>query len=211
MPNQPRVKKGLLASTGTSANQANHSSLNNAIVSAITSLCADIMSDLTSLKEEIYASVDTKIDTLATSLRSDISSALTELCGELASVRSDIGILTSRMTELEKGVNHWADETAFLEHKVHSLTKQVALLSDKCEDLEGRSHRNNLRSVGLSEGVKGQCPTDFIAGLLKDVLQQEENHYLIERTALCSHVPSSFGCTTLVPSIIAVCQAGWSA
>lgn len=44
-------------------------------------------------------------------------------------------------------------------------------LSEKCEDLDGRSRRNNVRISGLCEGIEGTRLINFIANLLKDVLQ----------------------------------------
>lgn len=102
----------------------------------------------------------------------------TEIHGDLAAVRSKAGALANRLTEYEKGTNHWADEATSLEVKLENLIKQVASLSEKCEDLEGRSHRNNLRIIGLCEGTEGPRPTDFIADLLQDALQLEERQLL---------------------------------
>lgn len=90
----------------------------------------------------------------------------TEIHADLAAVRCEAGALASCVSELEKGTNHWADEATSLEIKLKNLIKQVASLSEKCGDLEGRSRRNNSRIIGLREGTEG--PTDFITDLLKD-------------------------------------------
>lgn len=118
--------------------------------------------------------MDAKVDSLAASLRSENALVWTEIHDDLAAVRYEAGALASRVTELEKGMNHWADEATSPEIKLQNLTKQVASLSEKCEDLEGRSCRNNLRIIGLCEGTEGPHPIDFITDLLKDALQLEE-------------------------------------
>ena len=123
------------------------------------------------LKNDICTSVDAKIDTLTTSLRAEITLARKEIHGDIAAVRGEAGALANRVTELETGTNHWADVTTSLENMLQILTKQVTSLTEKCEGLEGR---NNLRIIGLSEGIEGTCPTDFIANLLKDVLQLQQ-------------------------------------
>lgn len=171
MPNHTRAK-------GASTDQANPATSYNAVLDAIAALRTDLTSELTTLKDDICASVDAKIDSLAAFLRSEITSLRTEIHGNLVAVRSEAGALASRVTELEKGTNHWADEATSLEIKLQNLIKQVASLSEKCEDLEGRSCRNNLRIIGLREGAEGPRPTDFIADPLHDALQLEERPLL---------------------------------
>lgn len=60
------------------------------------------------------------------------------------------------------------------------LTAETTRLSDKYEDLEGRSRRNNIRIIGVPEGKEGPRPRDFVAQLLTDMLSLEEKT-LIDR------------------------------
>lgn len=83
--------------------------------------------------------------------------------------------LGNRVTEPETGTNHWSDETTSLETKQQNLTKQVASLS---EDLEGRSCRNNLWIIGLIVDIEGIRPTDFIANVVKEALQLDQQPLL---------------------------------
>lgn len=53
------------------------------------------------------------------------------------------------------------------------LNSEVEKLISKSEDLEGRSRRLNIRIIGISEGVEGSIPWDFVAGLLQEVLSLE--------------------------------------
>lgn len=57
---------------------------------------------------------------------------------------------------------------------MNSLKAQVKILNDKCEDLEGRSRRNNIRLIGVPEGAEVPRLTNFIAQLLKDTLKLDE-------------------------------------
>ena len=50
------------------------------------------------------------------------------------------------------------------------MKAEIKLLADKCEDLEGRARRNNIRLVGVPEGAEGVRPTEFSAKLLMDSL-----------------------------------------
>ena len=168
MPTNPSAK-------GASADQATTTNSDHAVLTAIATLRTDITSDLATLKNNICTSVDAKIDTLTTSLRAEIALARTEIHGDIAAARAEAG---AGNTELETGTNQWADVTTSLENKLQILTKQVTSLTEKCEDLEGRSRRNNLRIIGLSEGIEGTRPTDFIADLLEDALQLQQRPLL---------------------------------
>lgn len=60
------------------------------------------------------------------------------------------------------------------------MTSDISMLQAKCEDLESRSRRNNLRLLGVEEGAEGPRPTNFIAVFLQDLLQLDEKPSLDE-------------------------------
>lgn len=88
------------------------------------------------------------------------------------------------MHELERACTDNCTELSKLDSTVNSLKAQVKLLSDKCEDLEGRSRRNNIRLIWVPEGLEGPPPTSFNAQLLRDILKLDET-LLLDR-AHCS-------------------------
>ncbi|KAL7868203.1 hypothetical protein SRHO_G00095870 [Serrasalmus rhombeus] len=57
------------------------------------------------------------------------------------------------------------------------MSASVAKLEDRCEDLEGRSRRNNLRLIGVPEGPSS-CSTTAVAALLKEALGLEKEPLL---------------------------------
>ena len=50
------------------------------------------------------------------------------------------------------------------------MASENAKLKAKIIDLEGRSRRNNVCIIGLSENIEGSQPTAFFSQLLFDVL-----------------------------------------
>lgn len=54
-----------------------------------------------------------------------------------------------------------------MENKVKEIEKLMRVLSEKVDNLENRSSRENLRIVGLKEGFEGSQPTTFFASWLK--------------------------------------------
>uniref|UniRef100_A0AAQ6ABC2 L1 transposable element RRM domain-containing protein n=1 Tax=Amphiprion ocellaris TaxID=80972 RepID=A0AAQ6ABC2_AMPOC len=125
-----------------------------------TSLLADL--DTTALRLELLAS-----------LRKDIADIfkkeLQETLGDtlLATLRGTVG-------EMEQALSGCTDDIAVMKKTIESLTANVTKLENKCEDLESRSRRNNIRIVGVPEG-NDSCTTAAVAALLKEAfnLQKE--------------------------------------
>ncbi len=76
--------------------------------------------------------------------------------------------------DLQRASSDHSDRLVDLESTVNTLTAQVKLLTDKCEDLEGWSKRNNIHLWGTAENLEGPRLTEFVAQLLKDVLDLDE-------------------------------------
>ncbi|KAI4901974.1 hypothetical protein NFI96_006075 [Prochilodus magdalenae] len=57
-------------------------------------------------------------------------------------------------------------------------TVEVKNLTTKCEDLEGRQRRNNIRLFGVPEGIEGPRPTEFVSELLQELLRLEQKPIL---------------------------------
>lgn len=125
---------------------------------------------LNSLKDDICG----KIDSLATELRGEISSVQKEMRNALEPLLQKVSSHDQTIRELESACTEHSDQLTGLESAVNVLKGQVSLLMDKCEDLEGRSRRNNIRLVGLQEGLEAHRPTVFVAQLLKDLLNMDE-------------------------------------
>ncbi|KAL6487663.1 hypothetical protein MHYP_G00042890 [Metynnis hypsauchen] len=79
----------------------------------------------------------------------------------LASLREDIGVLSDHdycrashakeynRREMEKSLSACTDDIVTLQREVAHLKAKSKLLENKCEDLEARSRRNNIRIVGM--------------------------------------------------------------
>ncbi|KAJ8404964.1 hypothetical protein AAFF_G00328850 [Aldrovandia affinis] len=82
------------------------------------------------------------------------------------------------LSELERGATDHSTRITELEVNVGSLTTRVTYLDNRCEDLEGRMRRNNIRLLGIPEGVEGPRPTESVAGLLQELLGLDEKPLL---------------------------------
>lgn len=129
---------------------------------------------LNSVKNEICQ----KIDSLSTDLRSEIATVRTDVKSWMEPLQQMVETNTSTIKELERASSDHSDRITELENLIMSLSDRITHLDAKCEDLEGRSRRNNLRLVGLPEGSESSRPTEYVAQLLQAILQLQDKPLL---------------------------------
>lgn len=149
---------------------------NRAILAAI----ANLRNEVTQIKNDICASIDARIQTVCTELREELATTKKEIQTSITTLEGATASHEKTIKELEKSASFHADDVTALQHQVTRLNSEVGKLTEKCEDLEGRSRRHNIRIVGVAEGAEGSRPRDFVADLLKDVLSLDEKP-LIDR------------------------------
>lgn len=108
---------------------------------------------------------------LRVAIAEDLKATIAELDTKIESIIRTVASHGQSIVDLEKASEFNAGRIDELEKLCTSLQDSVQRLSVKVVDLEGRSRRNNLRVVGLAEGIEaGSRPTDFFAKLLKDAM-----------------------------------------
>ena len=130
--------------------------------------------DANSLQEMMHAIRDDicgKIDSLSSELRSEIATVRAELRSSITPLQQKVDRHDDTIRELEQAASDQGDRITELEGLVQALKEQVSQANAKCEDLEGRSRRNNVRLIGIAENVEGSNPTEFISGLLQGMLK----------------------------------------
>uniref|UniRef100_A0A8C5QMZ0 Uncharacterized protein n=1 Tax=Leptobrachium leishanense TaxID=445787 RepID=A0A8C5QMZ0_9ANUR len=108
----------------------------------------------------------------------DISAAISPLLDEKfgklpATIQSVLSQLTSqahRLTEVEDRVSTLEDGFHPLQAQLEKQDLIIQGLTEKLDDLENRSRRNNLRVIGLPESVKGQALSEWAADWLPSQL-----------------------------------------
>ncbi|KAK5936002.1 hypothetical protein CgunFtcFv8_021308 [Champsocephalus gunnari] len=126
-------------------------------------------------KKEICATIDSRIETVTENLKKEFSI----MKGD-AAIKATMLAHTEAIKEVEGAATQHSDDITRLQTEVARLTADTAKLSDKCEDLEGRSRRNNIRMIGVPEGKEGTRPREFISQLLTDLLSLDQKP-LIDR------------------------------
>lgn len=132
---------------------------------------------VTSANLEIAVPEESMADAIAQSVTEKISSLMelkfSELQTALNGLTSRIEDNSKRLTEAENRISENEDRTNSLENKVALLEKKVQSLSDRAEDIENRCRRDNIRIIGLKEGIEGKQVVRFFASWLHDTLGLE--------------------------------------
>lgn len=81
-------------------------------------------------------------------------------------IKQDLHSQTQQITATEQRISDLEDELHQAQALLNNSDRRYQYLADKIEDLENRSHRNNLRVIGLPESYKLQqllelCQTDI--------------------------------------------------
>uniref|UniRef100_A0A3P9KSH5 L1 transposable element RRM domain-containing protein n=1 Tax=Oryzias latipes TaxID=8090 RepID=A0A3P9KSH5_ORYLA len=129
---------------------------------------------------------------LESSAAASIAQTVTERIGELMEekfldLRSTLDRLngriddnTRRITESENRISEDEDRITSLENQVSELQQKVKTLTERCDDGENRSRRENIRIIGLKEGSEGQSSVTFFESWLPEVLGMETKRGVIK-------------------------------
>lgn len=116
-----------------------------------------LFDSLNSLQDSVCGKIGAAIQTLREDIKLDIASVRSELSVAVTSLQASLASHDNRLKELEKAADYTGDCTTELGVTVTQLQGDVRELQAKCEDLEGRSRRNNLRLTELGPAA-GQSP-----------------------------------------------------
>ncbi|KAL6462804.1 hypothetical protein MHYP_G00292260 [Metynnis hypsauchen] len=134
--------------------------------------------DTAALKLELQASLrkgvgifkkelqDTLGNVLST-IQLDLQAVKTQLAHDKAANDATMSKIKSTVGEMEHVLTECSDDIAMMKTTVKSLTASVAKLENKCENLESRSRRNNIRILGVLEGPDS-CTAAAVAAILKE-------------------------------------------
>lgn len=62
------------------------------------------------------------------------------------------------------------DLLATIKNKLRQVEKKLQTLTEKADDMENRTRRDNIRVVGLKEGAEGEQPVAFFERWLPKIL-----------------------------------------
>lgn len=136
-----------------------------------TELLSALRNDVVAIfKTELQAALNDNL----TSIKSELQTLKTDLSGSISSVKSDVEGLKVTVTEMEQSLSTCSDDIAALRSKVDCLSKECVRLDNRCEDLESRSHRQNLRIIGVPQDDPTSLTAAGVSNLLKEAFKLDK-------------------------------------
>lgn len=123
---------------------------------------------------------------------SQLTQEVTESIGKLleeklATFTNTLEVLTARvegnnkrLDEAEGRVSTLEDMLATTENKLREVEQKLHILTEKADDMENRSRRDNIRIIGLKEGAEGEQPVAFFQRWLPKILNLETKRGIIK-------------------------------
>ena len=92
------------------------------------------------------------------------------MLAESKNAETDIKECSGCISEAEQCISTAEDTTNGLQAVLDKLKKQTKFLANKVDDFECRSHRNNVRILGISEKEEGSDPCSYMEKWFADNL-----------------------------------------
>lgn len=120
------------------------------------------------LKEfrEIIGSVKQELISQMSELRNSIQ-------GSIDTLTMSVSSMQGRITTAEQRISDVEDAVSGSERSLDLIKKENEVLRNKLEYIENYNRRNNIRLIGLSEGVEGRDTVEFFKTWLPSVLGEE--------------------------------------
>ena len=113
-------------------------------------------------------------------LKTEIQAVKLEIINNTAAIHSEMDKMKATIKDVEGGLSTWSDEVTTLQTVVSDLKTEMAGLKGKCEDMEGRMRRCNIRILGVAE-TDGSSSTVSVSRLLREALQLDKD-VLVDRS-----------------------------
>ena len=144
-------------------------------------LKADILSEL---RADISSILKSELKLIFTeefkAFKAEIQNEIQLVKNNTASIHSEIDSVKTAVQEVEDGLSTWTDIVVPMEATVAKLQTELEDLKEKCNDLESRMRRSNIRVTGLGEREGSSSPT-AISKLLKELIN-DQKEFLIDRS-----------------------------
>ncbi|KAK7938822.1 hypothetical protein WMY93_002148 [Mugilogobius chulae] len=143
----------------------------------------DVMEDikaeiLVSLKDDISQIIREELKRALSDnlqeLKSEIHAVRAEIASSAAAVGSRLDAIETDVVDVTNGLSTWSDEVTTLQSVVVELKGEVKVLREKCEDLEGRMRRGNIRIVGIDEQPNSSSPSE-VSKIIRQVLKLDRD------------------------------------
>lgn len=142
-------------------------------------MCEELKADiLTSLRGEISKIIREEMRSALseefTALRADLNAVRAEIASNSTATRAEITSIKSDVEDVKSGLSTWSDEVNSLQTIVTDLQSELVKIRDRCEDMEGRMRRGNIRIVGVEEYPNSTNPKE-VSKIIREALQMDRD------------------------------------
>lgn len=130
-----------------------------------TELLAALRDEMGGLfKSELHSAMTENLS----SIKSELQTVKAELSANIAAINTEVNELRGTVSDMEGSLSACTDDIVSLQSKVDKLSTQLIAVENKCEDLEARSRRNNIRILGVDEDYNDPINAATVSALLKE-------------------------------------------
>ncbi|KAK7939089.1 hypothetical protein WMY93_002415 [Mugilogobius chulae] len=122
-------------------------------------------------------------DSVVDRVTANISKMLDDKLSPLNELSEKFDAVMERMDTVEQRVSDLEDAATTSEQRISSLEAQLGKAVERLEAFENQDRRQNVRIVGLKEGIEGASPVEFfqkwipeILGLQRDLVIDKARH-----------------------------------
>lgn len=107
-------------------------------------------------------------------LKTEVQAVRAEIANSANTASARFDAIETDLQEVKDDMSSWSDDITTLQKTVKTLQSEVMSMRDKCEDMEGRMRRGNIRVVGLVEQPNSSSPAE-LSRIIKQVLQWDRD------------------------------------
>lgn len=139
----------------------------------------------------MFKEIKTDIVSLCKETKADIRAIQDELAGELTRLHSAQAETLNEHKAMGTALGETMDRVTALEKSQQLISKEYKKMQDKCQDLENRGRRQNLRLVGIIEVFEGGNTIKSLADFFPAVLGADNfSSPVVIDQAHCTLAPS---------------------
>ncbi|KAK7895564.1 hypothetical protein WMY93_020889 [Mugilogobius chulae] len=107
------------------------------------------------------------------SIKDDFVPRFEQMLAEIKGVRSDIKLISTRVSQAEERISTNEDEIVAMKAANQGMKSEMEALTRKLDDLDNQNRRSNVRLLGLPEKAEGNDLCMFLTKWIPEVLGAE--------------------------------------
>lgn len=121
------------------------------------------------------------VDCVTANIERMLDRKLANIIKPVSEVSEKLDSLIQRMGTVEQRVSDLEDVSSTSTPRMRDMEVQLQKAMDRLESYENQSRRQNVRIIGLKEGLEGKTPVNFFEKWIPDILDMQTDRIQLER------------------------------